>query len=111
MPQHGGNDDVWYRGERALVRRLRVEDVGETYASWFRDDAVRAFIKFARSAPSVAELREYCREKSADPNVDFLGVFDPSSGRHLGNIKFEADPDLREAHVGFLIGSANDRRR
>ena len=107
----GEKNDVWHRGERALVRPLRVDDVGETYAAWFEDEAVRAFIKFARSAPTVAELRDYCREKSADPEVDFLGVFDVESGRHLGNIKFEVGPGRSEAHVGFLIGSAADRRR
>jgi [ribosomal protein S5]-alanine N-acetyltransferase len=111
MQAQGEIEDVWYRSDRQIVRRLRLDDIGEAYASWFGDDAVRAFIKFARSAPSVDDLRAYWREKTADPGVDFLGIFEAQSGRHLGNIKFEIGPRAIETHVGFMIGSAGDRRR
>lgn len=103
--------EVWYRSARVVVRRLRREDIGAEYLSWFRDPAVRSFIKYAAQAPTLEALQEYWAGKQADRGVDFLGLFDAASGRHLGNMKFELGPGSREAHVGFLIGDPASRRR
>jgi RimJ/RimL family protein N-acetyltransferase len=103
--------DEWYRSERVVVRRLERDDIGAQYLAWFRDPAVRSFIKFAAAAPSLQGLQQYWEAKSADPKVDFLGLFDAASGAHLGNMKFELGPGNGEAHVGFLIGDPAARRR
>ena len=103
--------EPWFRSERILVRPLRLEDIGPAYAAWFADPVVRKFIKFARAAPSVEDLRLYWREKDADTGADFLGIFDAATGAHLGNLKFEVGPAPAEAHVGFLIGDPEARRR
>jgi [ribosomal protein S5]-alanine N-acetyltransferase len=103
--------DVWYRSERVMVRRLKRDDIGDEYLSWFHDPAVRSFIKFAKEPPGRDALRQYWSEKNADPKVDFLGLFDGASGSHLGNMKFELGPAPGEAHVGFLIGDPVSRRR
>ena len=103
--------DVWYRSDRVVVRRLERDDIGDEYLSWFRDPAVRSFIKFAAEPPSLEALRQYWAAKRADQKVDFLGLFDGASGGHLGNMKFELGPAPGEAHVGFLIGHPESRRR
>jgi RimJ/RimL family protein N-acetyltransferase len=103
--------DVWYRSERLVVRRLQRSDIGAEYVSWFKDPAVREFIKFAKEAPALAALQAYWQEKDADPRVDFLGLFDAKSARHVGNMKFEAGPGANEVHVGFLVGAPSERRR
>jgi len=103
--------DVWYRSDRVVVRRLERGDISNEYLSWFRDPAVRSFIKFAKQPPTLDALRNYWAEKSADRSVDFLGLFDGASGRHLGNMKFELGPQPGEVHVGFLIGDPDSRRR
>lgn len=104
-------EEDWYRSDRIVVRRLRLEDIGPEYVSWFSDENVRRFIKYAKEAPSLDDLRAYWSAKDADPGVDFLGIFDTASGVHLGNIKFEMGPRSDEAHVGFLIGNQTFRRR
>jgi RimJ/RimL family protein N-acetyltransferase len=103
--------DVWYRSDRVVVRRLERDDIGDEYLSWFRDPAVRSFIKFASEPPTRDALHQYWSKKNANPDVDFLGLFDGVSGSHLGNMKFELGPESGEAHVGFLIGDPASRRR
>jgi len=110
-PAAAAAEKDWYRSDRIVVRRLRLEDIGPDYVSWFSDKNVRRFIKYAREAPSLDDLRTYWHAKDADPGVDFLGIFDATSGAHLGNIKFEMGPGPAEAHVGFLIGNRGSRRR
>jgi RimJ/RimL family protein N-acetyltransferase len=93
-----------------VIRRLELADIGPGYVAWFSDPVVRQFIKYAREAPTLDGLRDYWREKDADPKADFLGIFDVASGKHIGNMKFELGPGKDEAHVGFLIGDPASRR-
>lgn len=102
--------DVWMTGPRVHVRPLRDTDVGPQYASWFEDPEIRRFIKYARQAPSIADLRAYRAQMDARPDVDFLGIFLNDDGGHIGNLKFETGPASDEMHVGFLIGDPDWRR-
>jgi RimJ/RimL family protein N-acetyltransferase len=97
-------------GPRVHVRPLLDEDIGPHYAAWFDDPEIRRFIKFARQAPSVGDLRAYRASMATRSDVDFLGVLLNDGGRHIGNLKFEAGPQPDEMHVGFLIGDPDWRR-
>lgn len=105
------SSETWFGNERIVVRRLELEDIGSEYVSWFSDPDVRQFIKYSEKAPTIEALLAYWREKNEDQNVDFLGIFDARSGHHLGNMKFELNPEAQEAHVGFLIGDSKSRRQ
>lgn len=102
--------EPWFVGPRVHVRPLLESDIGPHYAAWFSDPVVREFIKFARTAPTLEDLRVYWRRMAADPGVDFLGFFLNEDGRHVGNMKFETGPLADEMHVGFLIGDPAWRR-
>jgi RimJ/RimL family protein N-acetyltransferase len=97
-------------GPRVHVRPLLDADIGPHYAAWFHDPEIRRFIKFARQTPSVDDLRAYRSVMAARADVDFLGILLNGSGRHIGNLKFEAGPRPDEMHVGFLIGDPDWRR-
>jgi RimJ/RimL family protein N-acetyltransferase len=101
---------TWMTGARVHVRPLADSDIGPHYASWFEDPEIRRFIKFAREAPTVEDLRRYRDAMAARSDVDFLGIFLNGDGRHIGNLKFEAGDRPEEMHVGFLIGDPGWRR-
>lgn len=103
--------DLWFSGERVFVRRLLIEDICPDYVAWFSDIAIRKFIKYAHKTSDLIDLQNYWRLKSADPGVDFLGIFDREHNKHIGNIKFEKATNKSEMHVGFLIGEAKYRRQ
>lgn len=102
--------EPWVVSSRVYVRPLLESDVGPHYVAWFSDPVVRRFIKFARSAPTLDDLRAYWRKMAADPGVEFLGFFVNADDRHIGNMKFETGPRPDEMHVGFLIGDPVWRR-
>jgi len=95
--------EPWVVGPRIHVRPLLETDIGFHYAAWFSDPAVRRFIKYARTEPTLEDLRQYWRKVHEDPGIDFLGLFANTDGRHIGNMKFETGPLPDEMHVGFLI--------
>lgn len=97
-------------GPRVFVCPLLDANIGQHYAAWFQDPAIRRFIKFARQAPTVDNLRAYRAQMAMRADVDFLGIFLNSDGRHIGNLKFETGPLPDEMHVGFLIGDPDWRR-
>ena len=103
------NHSAWFQSARFIVRPLCEQDIGPAYQSWFADPVVRKFIRFASMPPTLEALRQYWATKSADASVDFLGIFDVRTGKHIGNVKFELGPAPAEAHVGFLIGEAYAR--
>ena len=96
--------EPWVIGARIHVRPLLEADIGPHYAAWFSDPAVRRFIKYARTEPTLDDLKQYWRKVHANPGIDFLGVFTNTDDRHIGNMKFETGPLPDEMHVGFLIG-------
>ena len=96
--------EPWAVGLRIHVRPLLEADIGPHYAAWFSDPAVRQFIKFARTEPTLDDLKKYRHTMATNLGVDFLGLFDNKDGRHIGNMKFETGPLPDEMHVGFLVG-------
>ncbi len=102
--------EPWVVGARIHVRPLLETDIGPHYAAWFSDPAVRRFIKYARTEPTLDNLKQYWRTITANPGVDFLGLFANADGRHIGNMKFETGPLPDEMHVGFLIGDPQWRQ-
>lgn len=96
--------EPWVIGPRIHVRPLVESDIGPHYVAWFSDPTVRSFIKYAKTAPTLDDLKKYWRQMASNPGVDFLGFFLNGDGRHVGNMKFEVGPLREEMHVGFLIG-------
>ena len=95
---------------RFLLRSLQVADVSERYAGWLTDATARRYIVAAASQPDLAALRRYVEERSGRDDVLFLGIFERSSGSHLGNIKYEpVDSERGYAIMGILIGEVDWR--
>jgi len=87
-----------------------VGDVSDRYAGWLRDQAALQFINAAASQPDLVALRQYVSERSGREDVVFLGIYDRSTGLHLGNVKYEPiDSELGYAIMGILIGEPDWR--
>jgi ribosomal-protein-alanine N-acetyltransferase len=93
--------------ERFRLRALRETDATERYLGWFRNDAVVRHISAATTTRELSDLREYIRARQGRDDVVFLGIFDQTTGLHVGNIKYEpVDTRLGYAIMGILIGDA-----
>lgn len=91
--------------ERFVLRELTVSDVTERYLGWLRDPETRKYIATASSTQGLVDLRAYVEERVDRDDVLFLGVFDRTTGMHIGNIKYEpVDSELGYAVMGVLIG-------
>jgi ribosomal-protein-alanine N-acetyltransferase len=98
--------------ERFLLRNLNSEDVSERYLSWLNDATAKKFIKAASDENSLSDLRKFIAEKENRIDVLFLGIFDLSTGLHIGNIKYEPiDLVNRYAVMGIMIGDVNYRSK
>lgn len=84
-----------------------VKDVTERYAQWLIDEVSSRYIC---NKHSFSELQQYVVDRQSLPNVMFMGIFDKTSGLHIGNIKYEPiNSDSGYAVMGILIGQAEWR--
>ena len=91
------------QGERVFLRELIESDATERYASWLNDRQVNAYLETHEA--TVESLRAYIREKRANGDCLFLGVFLKDGSLHIGNVKLEPiDRQKKEATFGLLIG-------
>lgn len=91
--------------ERFLIRELGPEDVTERYLGWLGDPEAKKYIAAAAATKGLSDLRRYVQQRTNRDDVLFLGIFDKSSGLHVGNIKYEpVDAELGYAVMGVLIG-------
>ena len=89
--------------KRFVLRELSEDDASERYLSWFRDETTQAYV--AATSEDVDGLRQYIRQRAGREDVLFLGIFDRTSGLHVGNVKYEpVNRDEHYAIMGILIG-------
>lgn len=96
--------------ERFHLRELREDDATERYLGWLGDAAATKYIAAAAAAKGLSDLRDYIRARTGREDVLFLGIFDKSSGVHIGNLKYEpVDSALGYAIMGILVGDPTYR--
>ena len=87
------------------MRELGLGDVGERYLGWLREPDAKKYIAAAAVTTGLEDLRRFVLERANRHDVLFFGIFDRSTGVHIGNIKFEpVDSELGYAIMGVLIG-------
>jgi ribosomal-protein-alanine N-acetyltransferase len=92
---------------RFILRDLRQEDITNRYLEWFLDPAAQRHITAAAHTQTLAQLRDYLAERTGRRDVLFLGIFDRTTGVHIGNVKYEpVDAENGYAVMGILIGDA-----
>ncbi len=92
---------------RFVLRSLTARDVTERYLGWLRESDAKRYISAARDTKDLADLKRYVSERADREDVLFLGIFEKTTGVHVGNIKYEpVDSRLRYAIMGILIGDS-----
>ena len=96
------------KSERFFLRPLTVGDVSSRYVGWLNDPSTSQFIVGKNT--TFSDLERYVSEKCDRTDVIFLGIFELTSGEHLGNIKYELiNSHPGYAEMGILIGEADWR--
>lgn len=92
---------------RFLLRDLVESDASARYLSWFSNEGARTYIESAAHTKELDDLRRFIRDRVGRDDVLFLGIFDKTTGDHIGNVKFEP-VDTRKAYavMGMLIGES-----
>src|SRR5436190_9119010 len=91
-------------GHQIYLRRLNLNDVGQTYLGWLQDDEVMEGI--ATSGYTMSSLRNYVSAKISDPDVSFFAICDVRTDEHIGNVKLDYhDPRSKVSELGLLIGN------
>jgi ribosomal-protein-alanine N-acetyltransferase len=92
-------------GERIYLRRVRPDDVNETYCRWMNDPEVNKYLESRFSPHTMASLREYVAGKQGDEKNAFFAIILKQGPRHIGNIKLgPIDTIHRLADIGLMIG-------
>ena len=100
-----GKPGDFLEGERIYLRRVRPEDVNETYCKWMNDPEVNKYLESRFSSHSLETLKEYVRSKLGDEKNAFFAIILKKGDRHIGNIKIgPIDTVHRLADIGILIG-------
>jgi len=96
--------------ERFLLRELTEENVTERYLGWLRDAEAKKFITAAARTEGLPDLKQYVRDRIGRDDILFLGIFEKTTGSHIGNIKYEpVNSLLGYAIMGILIGEPSYR--
>ena len=96
--------------ERFLLRVLDQDnDDLQNYLAWMKDAKANKFIKGIKADYTIDELKQYIFQKNSSDDALLLGIFEKSSGNHIGNIKLEPIIKKRMAGLGILIGEINMR--
>jgi ribosomal-protein-alanine N-acetyltransferase len=97
---------------RFQLRELTLEDVTERYLGWFRDPAAARHIVSAGATRTLADLTTFVAARLNREDVLFLGIFDKTTGEHVGNLKYEPVNAVEGyAIMGILIGAPEYRGR
>jgi RimJ/RimL family protein N-acetyltransferase len=106
------NLDVCLETPRFRLRELTLEDVTERYLGWFRDPDAARHIASAGDTRELSDLTAYVAARLNRDDVLFLGIFDRTSGEHIGNLKYEPVNAVEGyAIMGILIGEPAYRGR
>jgi RimJ/RimL family protein N-acetyltransferase len=91
--------------KRFLLRDLIEEDVTERYLRWLGDADAKRFIAAATKTKSLSDLKQYVLNRIGRDDILFLGIFEKTTGLHIGNIKYEpVNSELGYAIMGILLG-------
>ena len=96
--------------ERFLLRPLTEEDVTEKYFSWLCDSDASRFIIAAAVTREFSDLKRYVSDRIGRDDICFFGIFEKTTGVHIGNIKYEpVNSELGYAVMGMLLGDPECR--
>jgi len=109
IPQLGVNDEFEtikvIKGQKVLLRQLKVSDVTQRYVDWLNDPEVNYFLSVRDTHQNMDMVKQYVLSYEGASNKCLLGIFDKQSNLHIGNITFSTvDWKNGTAVTGIAIG-------
>jgi len=93
-------------GKRIYLREITLDDISLEYCSWLADPKVNKHLRVREH--TMDELRIYVQDQINDPETIFLGIFDKTNNKHVGNIRlWSIDWKKKKAILSILIGNRN----
>lgn len=91
--------------DKVALFLLRPEDVSDAYLGWLADSDISRFLESRFDTHDRESVEAYVGGMLASERDLFLGIFDKSLGRHVGNIKL-GPIDRRHGlgEIGIMIG-------
>ena len=86
-----------------------ISDDLSNYLQWMRDEKLNKFILSVNKDMTLDSLSNYITEKNEKSDCLLLGIFEISTGKHIGNIKLEPILKNSSATLGILIGNPEFR--
>jgi ribosomal-protein-alanine N-acetyltransferase len=92
-------------GRLLRLQPLTREHASSEYLSWMRDEAVNQYLESRFATHTLETLRAFISAMNSSADNYLFGMFERSSGRHVGNIKIGSIKDPhRHADLGLVIG-------
>ena len=91
------------RSERFLLRTLRPSDVSPSFLAWFSDIEVTTPLNRRPMRMTSERLAKTIAERVGTDNF-YIGVFEHTTGKHIGNYTVDRDPLERTAQFHVVIG-------
>ena len=86
------------------IRKLAVEDVGEGYVNWFKEQGVTEYSDNQYRKFTLEGQKGYVKLKNSQNNTQLFGIFYGSI--HIGNIVLERiDSNHKRAELTYVIGN------
>lgn len=92
------------RGEKFYIKRLKPEDVSDTYIGWLNDPEVVRFLQVRFQERDRDSIKAFVGGFDYINNF-FFGVFATEDDTYIGNVTLRADPVHLFANMGYLIGA------
>ena len=73
---------------RLEIKPLGLTNVNNNYLNWINNPEENPFIISTNKNMSIDSLKKYVITKLNTENLLFLGIFEKTSGLHIGNIKY-----------------------
>jgi ribosomal-protein-alanine N-acetyltransferase len=102
-------DLVPIKTKRLVIEQLHADFNVENYLNWLKDSSNK-FIISVNPHYEKKDIQKYIGQKNSSPDALLLGIFDKTTGKHIGNGKFEPiNFTQKYAVVGVLIGEKEFR--
>lgn len=98
------NQDIQFETDRLLIRTLKESDVTQDYPDWLNDPEINAYLDLD-GGQTIESCRSYVRGFIGFDKAMLVGIFDQSSGVHIGNMTLSAiDWRNKYAWIGIALG-------
>lgn len=90
---------------RLSFRPLLLTDATQRYVDWLNDPEVNKYLETRHLEQTITACEAFIKQCNEDDATYLFGIFDKSSGQHIGNVKLGfIHPIYRKGQLSLFIG-------